>query len=318
MKKEVLQFLIDSLQNNKSSILITVVSSSGHAPGREGFTMAVTKDSLFGTIGGGTIEKNMVNKARNFIEKNSNTPKLFYREHRISAGKNSSGMICGGTQTIAVHPIRLPDLEKLKKCIRAINGDTLPQKICLSPFCVEVFDAKDTVPFLFTTFCNDDWFYEELIGNKDTAYIFGGGHVCLALSPILASLGFRIVVLDERAYINTLQENKFCDQLFISPFNDLPKMIKEGPYSYAFIMTPSHIYDENVLKGLLGKDLKYIGMMASKTKVTEIFTRLEKEGYSKEKLNAIHSPIGLPIKSRTPEEIAISIAAEVIQVKNSL
>jgi xanthine dehydrogenase accessory factor len=68
---------------------------------------------------------------------------------------------------------------------------------------------------------------------------------------------------------------------------------------------------------LLSKSLKYIGMMASKTKVAEIFARLEKEGFSKEKLNSVHSPIGLSIKSRTPAEIAISIAAEVIAIRNS-
>ena len=94
-------------------------------------------------------------------------------------------------------------------------------------------------------------------------------------------------------------------------------MVKEGENSYAFIMTPSHLHDETVLRGLLHKDLKYLGMMASKTKVAEIFEKLRKDGVSEALLFRVKSPIGLSIKSKTAEEIAVSIAAEVIQIKNS-
>ncbi|MCX6738564.1 MAG: XdhC family protein [Candidatus Parcubacteria bacterium] len=318
MNKEILGFLIDSIQNSNPVILMTVVSSSGHAPGREGFMMAVTEDTLFGTIGGGTIEKNMVKIARKRLAENTGAPEIFHRIHKLSAKKNASGMICGGTQTIAIHPLRKNSLAILEQCEESFLSDHDPKTLRLSFLGIECLNEIRNSPHSFMNFCDSCWFYEETIGQKNTAYIFGGGHVCLALSPVLASLGFRIAVLDERPFINTLQENKWCDQLFISPFETLPNLIKEGQSSYAFIMTPSHIHDEMVLRGLLGKNLKYIGMMASKTKVAEIFANLEKDGFSKEKLKMVHSPIGLSIKSRTPAEIAISIAAEVIQVKNNV
>jgi xanthine dehydrogenase accessory factor len=317
MKKEIFEFLIGSVQDDERGILLTVVSSSGHSPGREGFAMAVTKDKLTGTIGGGAIEKNMVNAARTLLAGNETIPALFHREHKISAGKNSSGMICGGTQTIAMHPIGKYHLDTLKQCLEAYGNGNNPKTLRLSSIGMECLNETRETPHSFIKEPYGKWTYEEMIGQKHTAYIFGGGHVGLALSPVLAALGFHIVVLDERPFINTLQNNKFCNELFISPWKTLPKMITEGPRSYAFIMTPSHVHDETVLRGLLGKNMKYIGMMASKTKVAEIFARLEKEGFSKEVLDTVHSPIGLPIKSKTPAEIAISIAAEAILVKNS-
>ena len=316
MKKEILEFLIDSVQNDTPCALMTVVSSSGHAPGREGFAMAITRSSLAGTIGGGTIEKNMVATARKMLAKNETAPKLFHRVHNASGGKNSSGMICGGTQTIAMHPIQKSDLPILEHCLSAYESNALLKVLQLSFTGIRCFNEERMNPFVFFNFRNSAWVYEEVIGQKDTAYIFGGGHVCLALSPILATLGFHIVVLDERPHINTIAENKHKNELFISPFETLPDMIKEGEHSYAFIMTPSHIHDETVLRGLLGKNLKYLGMMASKTKTAEIFARLRESGFSEEALAKVHSPIGLPIRSKTPEEIAISIAAEVIQTRN--
>jgi xanthine dehydrogenase accessory factor len=318
MNKKILEFLIGALHKNEPCVLLTVVASDGHSPGREGFAMAVTKDELLGTVGGGAIEKNMVNTARKFISKSKTVPEIFHREHKISAKKNSSGMICGGMQSVVAYPFWSHiHLQILNRCLTAYEGDSKPKVFQLSSVGIGCLDEERAAFCSFSNFRDSVWMYEEVIGQKDTAYIFGGGHVCLALSPILASLGFRIAVLDERPHINTLCENKFINELFISPFVTLSNMIAEGEHSYVFIMTPSHTYDEIVLRGLLNKNLKYLGMMASKTKVAEIFARLKKEGFSEDSLALVRAPIGISIKSRTPEEIAISIAAEVIKVKNT-
>ncbi len=316
MKKEILQFLVNAIQNEKTCALITVVCSSGHAPGREGFSMAVTEDSLLGTIGGGTIEKNMVNKARKFIAQKISEPKYFHRIHKISAGENSSGMICGGSQSVVICPINEKSLSVLEECLSAFENST-PKVFCISSSGIQCLSEKRHENYSFANMKENDWLYEEVIDQRNRAYIFGGGHVCLALSPILSSLGFRVIVLDERPFINTITENSNINELIISPFETLPNMVKEGENSYAFIMTPSHLHDETVLRGLLHKDLKYLGMMASKTKVAEIFEKLRKDGVSEALLFRVKSPIGLSIKSKTAEEIAVSIAAEVIQIKNS-
>jgi xanthine dehydrogenase accessory factor len=317
MNKKILGFIIDSLQNNEPIVLITTVESTGHSPGQSGFSMAVTKDEIIGTIGGGAIEKNMVNTARKMLAKNGLLPEIFHRVHRVSANKLSSGMICGGSQTIVMHPIQKIDLETFQKCIDSFSSKGAPKTLCLSDTGIQCIEKRSSAPYSFSNFRDHCWSYEEMLGQKNTAYIFGGGHVALALSPILASLGFCIVILDERPSINTIRKNTFINELHISPFKTLPNIITEGENSYAFIMTPSHTHDETVLCGLLGKNLKYLGMMASKTKVTEIFARLENKGFTKEQLAKVHAPIGLSIHSHTAEEIAVSISAEVIRVKNS-
>ncbi|MCK4505975.1 MAG: XdhC family protein [Candidatus Aegiribacteria sp.] len=96
------------------------------------------------------------------------------------------------------------------------------------------------------------------------------------------------------------------------PFIDSHKFIPPGDHSWAVIMTPCHSADAAVLKSLCGTDLRYIGLMASRSKKEKLFKDLAEAGVSEDFLDSVHSPIGLPIGSRTPYEIAVSIAAELI------
>jgi len=317
MKKEILFFLIGSIKKNERVALVVVVDANGHSPGKPGFCMAVSDTELVGTIGGGTIEIGMVTASRRKLLKNNTDPEISYRVHNTSGGADESGMICGGDQTTAIVPIRLSDLGALEYLANSVDGRGALKILCLSQAGITVSDNTDEVPHSFIWRENGNWEYRETIGQKYKAFIFGGGHVSLALSPILSSLGFRIIILDERPLINTIQQNKYISDLIISPFEELPKKIEEGSNSYAFIMTPGHRYDESVLRELLGKNLKYLGMIGSKKKVAEIFARLKNDGFEENSLARVRSPIGIPIGSKTAEEIAISIAAQVIQVKNN-
>lgn len=156
------------------------------------------------------------------------------------------------------------------------------------------------------------------MGLINTAYIIGGGHVGLALSRLLAMLDFYIVVLDERAEINTFQNNTDADEKIITAFHQIEQHIHNGEQNYVFIMTPNHRADKLVLRQLLDKKLRYLGMMGSASKVNEIFEDLRQEGVSSAKLQQLHAPIGLPIKSHTSTEIAISITAQIIAIKNNV
>jgi len=321
MKRQIIEFLVESIKKDKPCVLLLVADSKGHSPGRQGFTMAVTTDSLLGTIGGGTIEKNMVNKARKYITEGKTKPEVFHRFHKISAGKDSSGMICGGEQTVVLYPLNQNHVKKLTDVLwtfsKKLNYSVALNITKNNIYCTRIEHDMPSHEFEEWESGNEkSWLYSEILHEKNTAYIFGGGHVCLELSPLLVHLGFTVIVLDERPFVN--EANSHYGEVIIAPFETLADKIIEGQNSYAFIMTPSHLHDETVLRGLIGKNLKYVGMMASKTKVAEIFQHLRDEGISQEILDTIHSPIGLPIKSKTPEEIAISIVAEVIQVKNSL
>ena len=103
----------------------------------------------------------------------------------------------------------------------------------------------------------------------------------------------------------------------IKSYEDIGELIVGGENVYVVVMTLGYKFDEIVIRRLIDKNFKYFGVLGSKAKMKTLLKNLERENFPKEKLNQIRTPIGLPINSRTPEEIAVSIAAEIIAVKNS-
>lgn len=151
---------------------------------------------------------------------------------------------------------------------------------------------------------------------KSTAYIFGAGHVGMAVEPILRYVGFDTVVIDDREeFINRERFPKAKDIVKVKDYKETIPQIQSGKDSYIVIITRGHAGDLEVLKNSLKIDCAYIGMIGSRKKVAHTFELLEKEGVPKERLEFVHSPIGIDIKAETPEEIAISITAEMIRVR---
>ena len=114
-----------------------------------------------------------------------------------------------------------------------------------------------------------------------------------------------------------LKQNEFADEIIICNYEEIGSKIVEGERSYIIIVTPMHSGDKDTLKSVIHKNVKYIGMMGSKRKIKTIFEALSKDGIDKKLFEKVHTPIGIEIEAETPEEIAISIAAEVIKVKNN-
>ena len=110
--------------------------------------------------------------------------------------------------------------------------------------------------------------------------------------------------------------NTYAQEKQVVSYKSIGKHVSEGKQSYVVIMTFGHQADELVLGQLAGKKLRYLGLMGSPAKIAQIFASLKKKGVGAASLKKVHAPVGLPIHSHTPEEIAISIAAEIIQVKN--
>ncbi len=147
-------------------------------------------------------------------------------------------------------------------------------------------------------------------------YIFGGGHVALPLARFASQIGFSYTIIEDREEF--AQKERFPDarDIIITSAADINENILFKESDYIAIVTRSHDLDYESLKVVLNSEVKYIGLIASKIKKKQIFARLKEEGFPEEKINQIHSPIGLDIAAQTPEEIAISILAELIQVKN--
>ena len=158
----------------------------------------------------------------------------------------------------------------------------------------------------------------EPILSPPTLYIFGGGHISLSLAKMGKLLGFKIAVIDDRAEFASPDRFPEADILLAEDFSKSFPRLKIDKSSYIVIVTRGHQHDEVVLEWAVGTLAKYIGMIGSKTKNETIFSHLLAKGISKEQLDRIHAPIGLKINAQTPEEIAVSILAEVIKVRHSV
>ena len=150
----------------------------------------------------------------------------------------------------------------------------------------------------------------------DRAYIFGGGHVAKALEPLLRHIDFETRIIDDRKeYANRDRFPDAAEVIVCSDFDQCFEEIEPDEESYLIIVTRGHKGDLAVLRQALRIPCAYIGMIGSRRKNRLLFDRLLKEGVTEEELARVHTPIGLDIGAETPEEIGVSIAAEIIQVR---
>jgi len=155
----------------------------------------------------------------------------------------------------------------------------------------------------------------EVLRPEPRLIIAGAGYVAQALSRLAERLDFRIVVVDDRRDLADPQA--FSNNVQLA-FGDIPQTIQElepDESSWIVIVTRGHHLDKNALQAALGSRASYIGMIGSPSKVRRIFKELLKDGISRERLTEVHAPIGLDLGAETPDEIALSIAAEMLMVR---
>jgi len=157
----------------------------------------------------------------------------------------------------------------------------------------------------------------EPILTPPTLYIFGGGHISLSLARMGKLLGFKIAVIDDRPEFANADRFPEVDTILAEDFARAFPRLKIDKSSYIVIVTRNHQYDDMVLEWAAGTRAKYIGMIGSKAKNKAIFSHLESKGMAKEQLDRVHAPIGLEINAQTPEEISVSILAEIVKVRRS-
>ena len=161
----------------------------------------------------------------------------------------------------------------------------------------------------------DTEIFIEPILTTPTLFIFGGGHIGLTLAKVGKLLGFKIVVIDDRPEFANPERFPEAEFTLAEDYAKSFEKLDINKSGYIVIVTHGHEGDETVLEEALRTDAKYIGMIGSRAKNQAVFSHLMAKGVSQEQLDKVHAPIGLPIHSETPEEIAISILAEIIQVK---
>lgn len=310
------QQLLTQLQQDKKVYLLTVIQNFGSSPGRKGFKMLVADDGfIFGSVGGGIMEFTLVEEIKELLNQ-KNKPVFFKQQIHQGNGKDKSGMICSGEQTIVFHPLNNSNIQLIKTVLDCLQNNQ-QQTLSFSPTGIEFTETKISEKYEATIHSESDWQFKELIGFKETIYIVGGGHVGLSVSQLFRQLNFHVIIFDNRENLNTLESNRFAHQKHVIDYNSITDYFKEGNDSYIAIMTNKYTDDKLVLSKILRNNYKFIGVLGSKAKLKTMWEVLQKEGFTLDELNTVFAPIGLHIKSETPEEIAVSIAAQIIQVKNT-
>ncbi|MDA9774041.1 XdhC family protein [Saprospiraceae bacterium] len=309
------QHLLSKLQAEQNVYLLTVIANEGSSPGRKGFKMLIAEDGfIHGSIGGGVMEFKLVEEAKELLQADTQ-PILLKKQIHRGHKEHGSGMICSGEQTVVFHPLdssKIPMINELVHCLANYEQGQL------SITCDKIEFTKDVQEQKFECKIESDidWIFKEQIGAQNTLYLVGGGHVSMAVSALFVTLGFHVVVFDNRENLNTLELNETAHQKQVVDFNNIKKHIVEGKQSYVAIMTNKYTDDKRVLSQLLRTDLAYIGVLGSKAKLEVMWEVLRREGFTDAELDKVYAPIGIPIKSQTPNEIAVSIAAELIKIKN--
>ena len=311
------QLLQKSLQEKTPAMLLYVLQSNGSSPGRQGFFMAVNaKGEMHGSLGGGIMEHKFVEMAKAKLKEDVPEISVHNQKHDKLATRNQSGMICSGEQTIFIYKLHEDDHEHIKHITTSIANHE-SGSLHLSSSGISFSPAVPEFNYVFHHTSDEDWKLTEKLGYKHRIHIIGAGHCALALSKIMRMMDFYIELYDDRDGLNTMQQNEFAHKKhLVDDYASLIELIAENPDDYVVVMTFGYRSDYIAVWALLQKKFRYLGLMGSKSKIEKMFSDYLQEGIDPIILEGIHAPIGINIKSQTPEEIAISIAAEIIKVKN--
>lgn len=160
-------------------------------------------------------------------------------------------------------------------------------------------------------------FFCEFLSRPSRLIICGGGHVSQQVVPLARKVGFSVTVLEDRPSFADEARRAGADKVICDNFSDALSVINGGEDAYFLVVTRGHRYDRVCLELILNKSYRYVGMMASRGRSSLLKKEMEADGINRELLDSIHTPVGLSIKAETPEEIAVSIVAELILTKNS-
>lgn len=322
--------LRDHLQSGAPAFVGLVAANSAHSPGTRGARIFVRPDgSTEGTIGGGVMEGDIIQTALTAIKEDAEAGAkgAFWAKyqtlfHRKKGPGTKSGLACAGEQTnlyFVCRPER--DLPAFEEVARRIEADE-PGCLQVDPSGIRLgaeLEIGREYPPVSIAIDGESWHYQEQLLNWKRAAIFGGGHCGLALSRVLSQLGYIVTLFDTRESVFTFVENDYArHKIVVEDFKDGGAKVRYPELTHAIVMTREQPADVQALIGLIERPFPYIGVMGSPAKLAQIRKDLIRAGLDKALFEQVRAPIGLKITSNTPEEIAISIAAELLQERKTL
>ena len=309
---------LSSMERGVPALLLYVLESKGSSPGRQGFFMVVNGEGeMEGSIGGGIMEHKFTEMARERLRQGEDLLSVRRQVHDKEETKDQSGMICSGEQTIVLLTLGDKDMTTVRRMVGSIESYS-SGCLRLSSFGMEFLPEVPDRDFYFLP--GEEWVYEEKTGYKDRVFIVGAGHCALALSRLMRTMDFYISIYDHREGLDTLLRNEYVhEKVLIGDYGELGGLIGSGSlHHYVVVMTQGYRTDDRAMRVLLPMEFRYFGLLGSKAKVSKMMDGYRAEGIPEEWLRRVRGPAGLSIHSQTPEEIAVSIAAEIVQVKHGV
>lgn len=344
--------IIEALKGEERLALATLIHRVGSAPRAQGAKYLIRADGrTAGSIGGGCVEAEVWQEAQEVLREDKRKVLHFRLTPEDSAG---SGMICGGNIDIFLEPLKagfLKIYQEIKR-IKQEGGAGILATLISSDESISYGDGTKLLIITsgerFGSLLGEKGLEEEVVkeserllkekkpevrvflkGDKKievllepilsepTVFLFGAGHISQQLAPLAKKVDFKVVVIDDREMFANFERFPEADEVLVTEFERSFDQLSVDESSYLVIITRGHLYDEIVLEQALKTRARYIGMIGSRKKIQTLFNHLLEKGVSKEDLNRVHAPIGVEIHAETPEEIAISIIAELIKVKRS-
>jgi xanthine dehydrogenase accessory factor len=190
-------------------------------------------------------------------------------------------------------------------------------ELSLSPAAVEKLSHDHSAAMrLHAVTCGESLMLIDPVLPGETVFLFGAGHVAQPTARLAAFVGFRVRVVDDRAEFAGTERFAEADEIrVVTDFDSALKGLGIDRNAFIVIVTRGHLHDKTVLMQALRTEAAYIGMIGSRRKRDHIFNALLKQGFNEADLKRVHSPIGLDIGAETPEEIALSIVAELVQAR---
>lgn len=330
------------LKNGESFVLATLFNSEGSSPRTAGAKMIIKGDNtIVGTVGGGLLEAKIISDGREVLK----SEVAIQRDYKLDGiDKGGIDMVCGGSVSALIEyidaglPENLKLYEEVVSCLKKgekaffirsflnncckvenyfyKNNELISDSYSLEKKEIEAIVKDVLCRDLQVIRDKDKFILVEPIWSGGTVYIFGAGHVSQKLADLTNRIDFRTFVLDDRAEFANRERFPYADEIeVVESFNNCFEGLNIDSDSLIVIVTRGHLHDLTVIKEALKTDAYYIGMIGSSRKREMTYKALELEGFTAEDFARVHSPIGLEIYAETPEEIAISIAAEMIKVR---
>lgn len=323
----------EHLEAGGSGVLATVINRTGSAPRDAGAKMFVAADgSSYGTVGGGALEYEVLREA----DAEKEIKKAVIIHVRMDAKTVADeGMICGGNVDVLLEPVsdkyldlysRLAIMEDRGGRGVVITGleDVVFKKTLIEDTLditgdlVDEARAQQCLQFVaggIPVVSPDRTFIIEPVVPRLPLYVFGAGHISRYIVKMAKMVDFYVVVADDRKEFANDERFPDADEIMVGDLAGVFSSLTFTGNEYVVIVTRGHSHDADVLKEALSKDTKYIGMIGSKRKVKMIFDLMKQHGFDESAISRVYAPIGLSINAETPQEIAVSIVAQLIQIR---